>query len=126
MSKAKIFVLFLSFFVGACAALPEHQKLKKIEKHYQAQARTAAFVQSYLNVPQTSIQNYAWWSTAEKVKERDENIKACLQNAQHYNRLALQSDNLSASWLPKQLDEKRCLPICDGDSAIDKTCYGNS
>ena len=126
MSIGKKLILVLACFIGACTTLPEHKKLHNIERQYQAQTRTAAFVQSYLNVPQTSIQNYVWWSTADKIKERDENVNACLHNARLCNRLALQFDNLSTSWLPKQLDEKRCLPICDGDSAIDKTCYGNS
>ena len=109
---------------SACTtALPEHSTLQSAQTQYEAQVKTAGFIQSYLNNPQTSIQKLAWWSTEAKVKERDININACLSNARLYNRLAPQFSNLKKSQLPRQLDESRCLPVCDGDSALDKTCY---
>ena len=113
----------ISLCITACSTLPEHSTLQSARNQYESQIKKAGFVQSYLNVPETSIQQYVWWSTTDKVKERDLNVNACLHNARLYNRLAPKFNNLDKSWLPKQLDESRCLPTCDGDSKIDKTCY---
>lgn len=116
----------LSLCMAACSTLPEHSTLQSARNQYESQIKTAGFVQSYLNNPETGIQEFKWWSAESKVKERDINVNACLHNARLYNRLAPKFNNLDKSWLPKQLDESRCLPTCDGDSALEKTCYADS
>ena len=123
MKYCKIMVGSLSLVLAACAAMPEHKVLSSANTEYEKQIREASFFQSYLNNPDTGINELKWMSTAQKVKERDIQINACLHNARLYNVLAPKFTNLGKSWLPKQLDENRCLPTCDGDSQLDKTCY---
>lgn len=122
-SIRNILAFMTAMIAAACTTLPEHSTLVLARNQYESQIKTAGFVQSYLNNPETGIQEFKWWSTESKVKERDINVNACLHNARLYNRLAPQFVNLNKSQLPRQLDESRCLPICDGDSALDGTCY---
>lgn len=113
----------IAALLAACSTVPEHITLQSARTQYERQVKTAGVIQSYLNNSQTSIQQRVWWSREAKVTERDTNINACLHNAQLYNRLAPTFTNLNKSWLPAKLEESRCLPVCDGDSVLDKTCY---
>lgn len=107
----KVSLLCLSLMMTACAEFGNETPTMASARHeIELQIKNADFIQSYINVPQTSIQEFVGWSMVDKIKERDKNILGCLHNTRLYNR----------SVGIELLNEDRCYPLCEDK----RKCYG--
>lgn len=117
----KLSVLCLSLMITACAEFGnETPKMTNARHEIELQIKNADFIQSYINAPQTSIQEFVGWSMTDKIKERDENIRGCLHNMRLYNRLSNKS----------MMKESQCYPLCEDkrkcyDGIIKKSLFEN-